>query len=202
MQTEMEAGHCCRGDVEHIRSLSNRPSVHKPEPLPNVSQCASPPSTLRVCGPALFMPSGFRLSHHPVSLMWSSHQVDLFSSGSNSTSATLIEGWARMSTDYNLFYLARKETMDIPINNEYFHFSKVLLLLLFHNDVCTHPSHTWEAAHHTVDFTTKGDLTRLYLYSGSFFHHRHGNIRMIILNTIILIKKHNQQRLDILTLAN
>lgn len=67
---------------------------------------------------ALFMPSGFRLSHHPVSLMWSSYQLDLFSSGWNSTSATLIKGWAWMPTDYTLFYLAsnKKQLMDIPIN--------------------------------------------------------------------------------------
>ena len=31
---EMEAGNCCRGDVEHIRSLGNRPSCESQSPSP------------------------------------------------------------------------------------------------------------------------------------------------------------------------
>lgn len=68
----------------------------------------------------------------------------------------------------NWFYQARKKAYPDKsyINNENFPCPVLLLLqLLFHNDVCTHPSHTWEVGNNTIDFTTQGDLTHLYLYA-------------------------------------
>lgn len=44
---EMEAGNCCRGDVEHIRSLGNRPSCTRARATP---MClAFCPSTSFMC---------------------------------------------------------------------------------------------------------------------------------------------------------